>query len=309
MDTRPALGQPDDDQHFEVRHWPTAFPNTTPAPRVIALFGARLPESYLAAMAFVPTPPIWINLEYLTAEAWAVGCHGLTSPHPPLIEHFFFPGVSDGTGGVVIEPHLVQERNDFDRARFLHGLNIPDDGKPLISLFCYDTAALDDWLEQWQEGARIVTFITPALPRIAQRLGHTPLTAGDTLQRGGLELIVLPWLSQDDYDRLLWSCDLNIVRGEDSFVRAQLAGRPMLWQPYPQTEEAHLVKLDAWLDHYTHGLSEQQAHTLRTAHHAFSLGHAMQGLAHSLAPHEHALRWRDQILARGDLGAHLLQIR
>jgi hypothetical protein len=54
-------------------------------------------------------------------------------------------------------------------------------------------------------------------------------------------------LSQEDYDRLLWSCDLNIVRGEDSWIRAHWAARPFIWQPYPQSEGAHRIKLEAFL--------------------------------------------------------------
>ena len=60
----------------------------------------------------------------------------------------------------------------------------------------------------------------------------------------------MPFVAQDDYDRLLWSCDLNFVRGEDSFVRAQWAAKPMIWQIYPQSDNAHRAKLDAFLDRY-----------------------------------------------------------
>lgn len=62
---------------------------------------------------------------------------------------------------------------------------------------------------------------------------------GDVRTRGALTVQVLPFVSQDDFDRLLWSCDFNAVRGEDSFVRAQWAGQPMLWHIYVQDENAH----------------------------------------------------------------------
>jgi uncharacterized repeat protein (TIGR03837 family) len=65
-------------------------------------------------------------------------------------------------------------------------------------------------------------------------------------------------LSQDDYDHLLWSCDLNFVRGEDSLVRALWAARPgptaqlrsipFVWQIYTQDDKAHHAKLRAFLD-------------------------------------------------------------
>lgn len=309
MDTRPAIGQPDDAQRFETCRWPDRFPAVTPANRVIALFGARLPETYLAAMATQTPPPIWINLEYLTAEAWAVGCHGMASPHPrlPLTEQFFFPGITPGTGGVVLEPALLAEWAAFDRPAFLARIGLPDDDQRLISLFSYDTAALDSLILQWQDGTgvRVCTFVTPALPRMARCLGREQLQAGDTVQRGALDLHILPWLSQDDYDRLLWSCACNIVRGEDSFVRAQLAGRPFLWQPYAQAEDTHLVKLNAFLDHYSVDLPTAAAHALRAQHHAFSLGTPMPHATPDT--HAHAQHWRAQIVARGDLGERLLK--
>ncbi|MBA2674559.1 elongation factor P maturation arginine rhamnosyltransferase EarP, partial [Ramlibacter sp.] len=58
----------------------------------------------------------------------------------------------------------------------------------------------------------------------------------------------LPLMPQPEYDHLLWSCDLNFVRGEDSLVRALWAGRPFVWQIYPQDDGAHHAKLDAFLD-------------------------------------------------------------
>jgi hypothetical protein len=37
------------------------------------------------------------------------------------------------------------------------------------------------------------------------------------------------------------------VRGEDSLVRALWAGRPFVWQIYPQSDGAHQAKLEAFL--------------------------------------------------------------
>jgi uncharacterized repeat protein (TIGR03837 family) len=63
-------------------------------------------------------------------------------------------------------------------------------------------------------------------------------------------LHVIPFIAQDDHDKLLWSCDINFVRGEDSSVRAQWAARPFVWHLYPQSEQAHLAKLRAFTDRY-----------------------------------------------------------
>ena len=66
-------------------------------------------------------------------------------------------------------------------------------------------------------------------------------------RRGALTVRVLPFIPQPDYDQLLWSCDLNFVRGEDSFVRAQWAGKPFIWHIYPQDENLHHKKLKAFV--------------------------------------------------------------
>ena len=74
------------------------------------------------------------------------------------------------------------------------------------------------------------------------------LQIGDQISCHNLTIAVLPFLSHLQYDQLLWACDLNFIRGEDSCVRAQWAGKPFIWHIYPQDENAHLIKLQAWMD-------------------------------------------------------------
>ena len=57
----------------------------------------------------------------------------------------------------------------------------------------------------------------------------------------------LPFMSQLDFDHLLWACDINFVRGEDSLVRAIWASKPFVWQIYPQDDGAHAPKLEAFM--------------------------------------------------------------
>jgi hypothetical protein len=100
-----------------------------------------------------------------------------------------------------------------------------------------------------------VTSLSPAGAARAHRRGLSRGSASALLQVGtcharALTVQVLPFVSQDEYDRLLWCCDFNAVRGEDSFVRAQWAGQPMLWHIYVQDENAHWEKLEAFLAHY-----------------------------------------------------------
>lgn len=253
----------------EIRHWTAPFAPLAPgdvADVVVEAFACELPESFLQAMAGRARPPCWINLEYLSAQEWVRGCHGLPSPHPEraLMKYFFFPGFTEQTGGLLREKDLLRRRDAFQaddrlQADFWGGLGLapPRGEEKRISLFFYPGAALHELFACWREGAHPVTCLVPeVLARQCSRdvLGGVADGHGDADRHDNLKVHSFPFLDQDDYDRLLWVCDLNFVRGEDSFLRAQWAARPLVWQPYPQEEDTHLAKMQAFLQHYRHGL-------------------------------------------------------
>ena len=258
----PAVSTDADEQHvgqIEIRRWRADFPQVEAADVVIEAFACELPESYIAAMARRSVAPVWINLEYLSAEAWVEGCHRLSSLRTkwPLTKYFFFPGFTPRTGGLLRERDLPAKRAAFDaaaEAEFWHSVGIParSDHELRVSMFCYQNAALPDLLQCWAGGHEAVTVLAtpgPAADQVAAWFGE-PFLPGTPLRRSSLTVYALPFLPQSSFDRLLWACDVNFVRGEDSFVRAQWAGRPFVWQIYPQAEEAHLVKLEAFLGLY-----------------------------------------------------------
>jgi len=235
---------------------------------VIDAFGGGLPESLQQALAARRPPGLWIVLEYLSAEDWVSGHHRLASPHPTLSvrRRFFFPGFTADTGGLLRERGLIEARRAFQAARqaradFWRSLGHaePTQASRVVSLFGYATpslpAMLPALLDAMAEGAQpIVLALAPGPLALATRewlVGRgQPLAPGSApwhARVGALELRALPFLAQADYDRLLWSCDLNLVRGEDSLVRALWAGRPLVWQLYPQDGLAHCAKLEAFL--------------------------------------------------------------
>ncbi len=252
--------------------WRTPFAAAVPAQVVIEAFGCALPESYLAAMSAHSPPPVWINLEYLSAEPWVAGHHGLPSPHPrlPLTKYFFFPGYTPDTGGLLVEADLTERRSIFMQRGALPlwcelGLDPPQGDELRVSLFAYENPALPALLDAWAADAQPITCLVPegrVIAQLAAWLGVPGLQAGDAHRRGALQVQVLPFLGQDAYDHLLWACDLNFVRGEDSCVRAQWAARPLVWQAYPQTGDAHWDKLNALLVHYTEGLDDEAARAI-----------------------------------------------
>ncbi|HXU93856.1 MAG TPA: elongation factor P maturation arginine rhamnosyltransferase EarP [Gallionella sp.] len=251
----------------EVRLWGKAFPEVQPAELVIEAFGCKLPQSYVEAMAVMAEQPVWINLEYLTAEDWAEGCHGLPSPHPslPLTKYFFFPGFTRQTGGLLLEGDLLARRDAFQadaeqQRKFWQsvGLDTPEDGTLKVSLFAYENAALAGLFDAWAASSQSVLCLVPEgriLPQVGQYFGDAAPCAGSGYQRGSLRVQVLPFVEQERYDELLWACDVNCVRGEDSCVRAQWAARPFVWQIYPQHDAVHWDKLQAFLELYLAPLS------------------------------------------------------
>lgn len=219
-----------------------------PADVWVEAFGCELPPAFVAAHAAKP-PPVWLNLEYLSAEPWVERMHALPSPvlRGPAAgwtKWFFYPGFTPATGGLLRERDLSARQAVFDRAAWLQAQGLPWQGERLISLFCYEPPALGALLALLAGGpepVRLLVTAGRATAAVRQQLGDA--------QSGQLKVSYLPYLPQTAYDELLWAADLNFVRGEDSLVRALWAGAPLVWQLYPQPEDdAHHAKLAAFLD-------------------------------------------------------------
>jgi len=305
----------------EVRQWPRRWPNATePADVVIEAFACRLPEAYEAAMAS-HARSLWLNLEYLSAEEWVGNCHALPSLQPNGVrKYFFFPGFVSGTGGLLREGDLLERRVAFQRdpaaqATFLSGLGVTREaGARLVSLFAYENRALGGWLEALSGDSRPTQLLVPQGrigTSLAAWLGVESVRAGERFARGALTIQVLSFLGQGDYDRLLWCCDFNAVRGEDSFLRAQWAGRPLLWHIYPQQDDAHWDKLEAFLRLYLEGLSAPVRAASEALWRAWNAGGAIGAAWTEVAQHEaelnaHAEHWCAALAVQEDLATQLL---
>jgi uncharacterized repeat protein (TIGR03837 family) len=317
-DARAALACADG---VSVWHWDAALhPDEADggADVVIEAFACTLPDDYVVRMARRPKTPLWINLEYFSAEDWTLGCHLKSSPHPrlPLSKVFFFPGILPGSGGVLREADA-----DFGaNSRIDHVNDRSTEADALrISLFGYTLPALPDLLTLWAQGnIPIDAQVTdcPLQGQVAHWLGK-PFPVGCVRQCGALRLTLLPFLPQPEYDRLLGSCALNAVRGEDSLVRAQWACRALVWQPYPQDDNVHEDKRDAFLAAYAQGLPPDVARAQADFWHAWTS-------SAPLAPdgagiwaryvvalpllRAHALHWADRLRAVGELSDQLVHL-
>jgi len=237
---------------IEVRPWAeacqaSALQALPPADVWVEAFGCEIPEVFIAnAAATRAQQPAWINLEYLSAEVWVPRMHGLPSPvmsgpAQGWTKRFFYPGFTEGTGGLLREADLQTCQQNFDRAawRQQHAPSLAPGGL-LISLFCYEPAALPQLLHQLA-GTPHHLLVTPGRPLAAVQQALRNMTVQPHWSP-------LPYTDQDGFDDMLWGCDLNFVRGEDSLVRALWVGQPFIWHIYPQDDNAHHAKLEAFLD-------------------------------------------------------------
>ncbi|WP_447750696.1 elongation factor P maturation arginine rhamnosyltransferase EarP [Pseudomonas nicosulfuronedens] len=247
----------------EVRLWAQPWQDSTVADVVVEAFACEMPAAYIEAMARRQTPPLWLNLEYLSAESWVESCHGLPSMQVNgLQKYFYFPGFTPATGGLLRESDLLARRDAFQAdpaisLGFLESLGVhPRTHERRISLFAYENAALSGWLNALAASAAATLLLVPEGRVLAdvERWAGRALGIGEQYQRDALRVQVLPFVRQEDYDSLLWSCDFNAVRGEDSFVRAQWAGRPFVWHIYQQDDDIHLEKLEAFLAQFGEGM-------------------------------------------------------
>ena len=235
---------------------------------LIAAQAINTPASGTNSTTLEHIRPVWLNLEYLTAESFAERAHTLPYVHRSgaaqgWTQRYFYPGFNDKTGGLLREVDLFERQKAFDKTAWLAGLKFEvsnyshsESIKPtlsssrLISLFCYEPAALESLIDQLSNSETPTCLLVTA-----GRATHAVRTVLEGKKRlepayllsKQLSILYLPQLTQTDYDHLLWCCDLNFVRGEDSLVRAIWATKPFIWQIYPQHDGVHLAKLGAFL--------------------------------------------------------------
>jgi uncharacterized repeat protein (TIGR03837 family) len=269
----------------ELRDWNATPPEAgeTPTDVMVEAFGCEIAPEFIATCAHKAGArghkPVWINLEYLSAERYVERNHRL----PSLISHgpaqgwtrwFFYPGFTPATGGLLCEPDLPARCEGFDAASWRTANAHPqlpahtaanEPAARWMSLFCYEPHALPQWLQRCQTAATPThLLVAPGRPAQAVRQAldiQSPIAPqGNTDKRGQLYISYRSHCPQPAFDEMLWACDFNAVRGEDSLVRALWAGKALVWHIYPQDDDAHHAKLLAFLDWLQAPASMRQFH-------------------------------------------------
>ena len=229
--------------HLTFCSWEAPLTHYEPSDVIITAFSCRFDEPTLKTLQQASAKPLIINLEYLSAESWVEDCHLLPSPVDGLTSHFFFPGFTARTGGLNLDPAFI--------AQCQAGFEQPSHDSLRVSLFSYHNPAVKRLISALAASGRscdLKVFAGLAQDNLNQ-LYQQQLQIGDSFKPSPeLTCTIVPMTDHSGYDQVLLNSDFNLVRGEDSIVRAMHTGHPFLWQIYPQDEQAHIVKLTAFLD-------------------------------------------------------------
>lgn len=288
----------------DVQQWPNEDEMLITADCVIEAFQCALPNSYVNAMARHSKAPVWLNLDYLSAESWVAEHHLLPSPHPQLAltKYFFFPGFEAGTGGLLRERDLFLQR-DAAIAR----ADINSDDEIHVFIFGYPNRVLPLLVAAIESSAARAVITLPE-SKLAEQYLKT--IEGKTSKA---HINIQPFVPQTGFDALLWANDICVVRGEDSFVRAQWAAKPFVWHIYPQADGVHWQKLTAFLNRYCVGLSnhaEASVRELWRAWNAEDVGAIASAwnsfFAHRAQLEVHARKWANEMAKQDDLATNLV---
>ena len=258
---------------ISVHDWASAqhavpVPDTRLADVWIEAFGCDIPPAWLQSQVDAADTqgrrPAWFNIEYLSAEPFALRSHGLPSPvlqgpAKAWTKYFFYPGFSPASGGLLrrSDPQAAQAPTWADPE--LTAFAPKACGERTVLLFSYANAPIAALLQALTDTGQAVQLLVAA--------GQSAQTVRDALAAlpdgrcGPLRLRFLPYLPQPVFDRLLALCDFNLVRGEDSLAQAVQAGKPCVWQIYPQDDGAHQPKLQAYLETLAADASLRTWHT------------------------------------------------
>lgn len=190
-----------------------------------------------------------VNVEYLTAESWADDFHLLKSGtrSAKIKKINFMPGFTKKTGGLILDKNFMCCLSEKKFALNLVKQNLDkkilsedfsDSFKILIFSYPKNFDFLASAIKEFSFLKKIIVFVAS---------GAGADSAKISLKKFKVDFICLPFMQQEVWDAFLSLMDFSFVRGEDSFSRCCLFGNPFIWNIYPQEEEFHIVKLNAFL--------------------------------------------------------------
>ena len=213
---------------------------------IIESFGCEIPKKYMDKA--LKNSKLIINLEYFSAEKWVDDFHLQESfLGGNLKKYFFIPGLSEKSGGILLDNEFLERKKkvEANKEYYLEKFGIKEKYDLMGSIFSYEKN-FDSLIEELKKlGKKIILLV---LSEKTQKNFIKYFDNGNNYDK--IKFVKLPFFTYDKYEELLALCDFNLVRGEDSFVRALLLGKPFLWHIYPQDENTHIEKLESFLEKY-----------------------------------------------------------
>lgn len=213
---------------------------------IIESFGCEIPKEYMDKA--LKNAKLIINLEYFSAEKWVDDFHLQESfLGGNLKKYFFIPGLSEKSGGILLDNEFLERKKkvEANKEYYLEKFEIKEKYDLIGSVFSYEKN-FDSLIEELKKlDKKIILLI---LSEKTQKNFIKYFDNGNNYDK--IKFVKLPFFTYDKYEELLALCDFNLVRGEDSFVRALLLGKPFLWHIYPQDENTHIKKLESFLEKY-----------------------------------------------------------
>lgn len=225
---------------------------------IIEAFGCKIPEEYME-IAY-ENSELLINLEYLSAEDWIEDFHLQSSPlgKGKIKKLFFMPGFTERSGGIIADSNYLErikkvlKDREYYEKKYLS--DIEDRESKLVgTIFSYEknfTTLLED-LKSLDREIVILAMGEKTQESFRKIFEKNSIAYfRNSIKYGKIEIRFLDFLNQEEYEELINIVDFNFVRGEDSFIRAVLTGKPYMWHIYCQEDYAHMDKIEGFLDKY-----------------------------------------------------------
>ena len=231
---------------IEIIAYKDIFKVENSANLIIETFACEIPKRYMDKA--LKNSKLIINLEYFSAENWVDDFHLQESfLGGGLKKYFFIPGLSKKSGGILLDNEFLERKKQVEENReyYLEKFKIKEKYDLIGSVFSYEKN-FDSLIKELKKLDKKVLLLV--LSEKTQKNFIKYFDNNNNYDK--IKAVKLPFFTYDKYEELLSLCDFNLVRGEDSFVRALLLGKPFLWHIYPQEENIHIQKLNSFLEKY-----------------------------------------------------------
>ena len=231
---------------IEIIAYKDIFKVENSADLIIETFACEIPKEYMDKA--LRSSKLIINLEYFSAEDWVDDFHLQESfLGGSLKKYFFIPGLSKKSGGILLDNEFLERKKQVEENReyYLEKFKIKEKYDLIGSVFSYEKN-FDSLINELKKLDKKVLLLI-----LSEKTQKNFIKYFDNSNNyDKIKAVKLPFFTYDKYEELLSLCDFNLVRGEDSFVRALLLGKPFLWHIYPQKENIHIQKLNSFLEKY-----------------------------------------------------------